>query len=245
MAGNAGAAAQVAANGGDQGEVLDHLDLQRLDLLLDIGDQRVERILHIRSLHHGGKLVHAGGHVLDGDAVALEDGQGAAHEADAALGTVAGDVDRKETALAGDAGDDGLGIALLGGLGDDGAGVLRRVGVLDNQRNARVADREDGLLVQHGRAHVGELAQLLVGDARNGLRALDDARVCGQKARDVRPVLVQVRLQALGQDGAGDISAAAIEQLDLALLSGTVEAGHDKAALAGVLLDQLGGALHG
>lgn len=98
--------------------------------------------------------------------------------------------------------------------------------------------------MQDARAHVGEFAKLLVGDAGNGLRARHDARIGGEEARDVRPVLVEISLQALGEDGAGDVSAAAVEQADLTLLGGTVEAGHDESAFAGVFLDELRRALH-
>ena len=97
-------------------------------------------------------------------------------------------------------------------------GSSRRVGVLDDQRDTGVAHGEDGLLVQDGGAHVGELAQLLVGDARDGLGVV--RRCAGRRTgsrRDVRPVLVQVGLEALGEDGARDVAAAAVEQLDLAL----------------------------
>ena len=38
-----------------------------------------------------------------------------------------------------------------------------------------------------------------------------------EEARDVRPVLVQISLEALGENRAGDVAAAAVEQLDLAL----------------------------
>ena len=79
----------------------------------------------------------------------------------------------------------------------------------------------------------------------NGLGAWHDARIGGEEARDVRPVLVEISLQALGEDGAGDVAAAAVEQLDAALLGGAVKTGHHKAALAGVLLDELRGAAHG
>ena len=245
MARKARAAAQVAAHGGDEREVVDHLDLERLDLLLDIAHQRVERIVHLALLHHGAKAVHARGHVLDTHAIALEHREGAAHKAHARLGAVARHVDGHEVALAGNARDDRLLLALVGGLADDGARVLGGVGVLDHERDPRLAHREHGLLVQHARTHVGKLAQLLVGDARDGAGIGNDARIGREEARDVRPVLVEVGAEALGEDGARDISAAAVEQLDLALLGGAVEAGHHEAALVAALLHELGGAAHG
>ena len=182
--------------------------------------------------------------MLDGDVIALEHRKRAAHKADARLGTVAGNVDGDKTALAGHAGNDGLGLALVGRLANDGAGVLRRVGVLDDQRNTGLAHGEHGLLVQYARAHVRKLAQLLVGNAGDGLSLGHNARVGRIEARDVGPVLVQIGAQALGQNGTGNVAAATVEQFDLALAGRAVEAGHDKAALLAVLLHQLGGAVH-
>ena len=98
--------------------------------------------------------------------------------------------------------------------------------------------------MQDARAHVRKLAQLLVGNARNGLSLGNNTRIGRIETRDVGPVLVQVGAQALGQNRTRDIAAATIEQLDLALTRRAVETGHNKAALLAVLLHQLGGAIH-
>ena len=200
--------------------------------------------MNVLLLHHGTKAVDAGGHVLNGDVIALEDRKRTAHKADAGLGTVTGDVDGDKTAFAGHAGNDGLCLTLVSRLANDGAGVLRRVGVLDDQRNTGLAHGEHGLLVQDACTHVRKLAQLLVGNAGNGLSLGNNTRIGRIEARNVGPVLVQVGAQALGQDRTGNIAAAAVEQLDLALTRRAVETGHDKAALLAVLLHQLGGAVH-
>ena len=182
--------------------------------------------------------------MLDGNVIALEHRKRTAHKADAGLGAVAGDVDGDKTALAGHAGNDGLRLAFISRLANDGAGVLRRIGVLDDQRNACLAHGEHGFLVQDACAHVRKLAQLLVGNARNGLSLRNNTRIRRIETRDVGPVLVKVGAQALSQNRARDIAAATIEQLDLALTRRAVEAGHNKAALLAVLLHQLGGAIH-
>ena len=200
--------------------------------------------MHILLLHHGAKAVDTGGHVLDGNVIALEDRKRAAHKTDTGFGAVAGNVDGDKTALAGHTGNDGLRLALISRLANDGAGVLRRIGVLDDQRNTRLAHGEHGLLVQNACAHVRKLAQLLVGNARNRLSLRNNTRIGRIETRDVGPVLVQVGAQALGQNRAGNIAAATIEQLDLALTRRAVETGHNKAALLTVLLHQLGGAVH-
>ena len=244
MARDTGAAAQVTADGRDKCQTLDNLDLERLDLLLNVAHERVQRIVNVLLLHHGAKAVDTGGHVLDGNVIALEDRKRTAHKADAGLGAVTGDVDGDKTALAGHAGNDGLRLALISRLANDGAGVLRRIGVLDDQRNACLAHGEHSFLVQNARTHVRKLAQLLVGNARNGLSLGNNTRIGRIEARDVSPVLVKVGAQALSQDRARDIAAATIEQLDLALTRRAVETGHNKAALLTVLLHQLGGAIH-
>ena len=200
--------------------------------------------MNVLLLHHGAKAVDTGGHVLDGNVIALEHRKRTAHKADAGLGAVAGDVDGDKTALAGHAGNDGLRLAFISRLANDGAGVLRRIGVLDDQRNACLAHGEHGLLMQDACAHVRKLAQLLVGNARNGLSLGNNTRIGRIEARDVGPVLVQVGTQALSQDRARDIAAATVEQLDLALTRRAVETGHNKAALLTVLLHQLGGTIH-
>ena len=149
--------------------------------------------------------------MLDGDIIAFEDRKRTAHKADARLGTVAGNVDGDKAALAGHAGNDGLCLALVSRLANDGAGVLRRVGVLDDQRNARLTYGEHGLLVQDTCTHVRKLAQLLVGNAGNGLSLGNNTRISRIEARNVGPVLVQVGTKAFGQDRAGNIAAATIE----------------------------------
>ena len=244
MAGDAGTTAQVTADRRDERQTLDDLNLERLDFLLDVTHERVQRIVDVLFLHHGAKAIDTGGHVLDGDVIALEHRKCTAHKADAGLGAVAGHVDGDKAALAGHAGNDGLGLALVGRLANDGAGVLRRVGVLDDQRNTGLAHGEHGLLVQDARTHVRKLAQLLVGNAGDGLGLGHNARVGRIEARDVGPVLVQVGTQALGKNGTGNVAATTVEQLDLALAGRAVETGHDKAALLAILLHQLGRAVH-
>ena len=244
MARDACTTAQVTADGRDERQTLDNLDLERLDLLLNVTNERVQRIVHVLLLHHGAKTVDTGGHVLDGNVIAFEHRKRTAHKANAGLGAVAGNVDGDKAALAGHAGNDGLRLALISRLANDGTGVLRRIGVLDDQRNTRLAHGEHGLLVQDACTHVRKFAQLLVGNARNGLSLGHNARIGRIEARDVGPVLVQVGAQALGQDRARDIATASIEQLDLALARRAVEARHNEAALLAILLHQLGGAIH-
>ena len=48
----------------------------------------------------------------------------------------------------------------------------------------------------------------------DGARIVHDAGVRREEARDVSPVLVEVRIDAAGKNGARDVSTAAIEELD-------------------------------
>ncbi len=91
--------------------------------------------------------------------------------------------------------------------------------------NPRLPHREDRLVVQHRRAHVGELAELAVGQHLDGARVVDDARVGHQQARDVGPVLVDIGTGAASHDGPGDVGASAGEGLDRAVRQRSVEAG--------------------
>ena len=87
---------------------------------------------------------------------------------------------------------------------------------------------ENRILVQHGRAHIRQLAQLAVGDELDRLRFADDARVGHQEARHVGPVLVQVGHHGARDDGAGDVRAAARKGFDRAVRQRAVKAGDDR-----------------
>ena len=183
--------------------------------------------------------------MLDRHAIALEDRKHAAQIADLVGHVVLEDVNRYKVPLARNARDDRLVGNEVLAVGDDRPGVERAVGVLHRDGNARLHDREYGLLVQDARAHVRKLAHLLVRDAADGLGMLDDARVGGEEAGDIGPVLIQIGIQALGKDRARDIAAAAIEQLDLSLARGAVEARHHETARNAPLLDERVRAGHG
>jgi len=96
-----------------------------------------------------------------------------------------------------------------------GAGVVRVVGVADVDRDARGADGEDGLGVQHGGAAVAQLAQFAVGEAVDHRGVLDNPRVGGQQARNVGPVFVDRGVDGAGDHGAGDVGPAAAKGADV------------------------------
>ena len=157
----------------------------------------------------------------------LKHGQHLAAEADLGVHQVLFDVDDREAFFARNAGDDIVRGILRRGGDDHRAAVGGGIGVLDVNRDPRKANREDRFLVQHGRAHVGKLAQLAVGDGLDRLRMVHDAGVCHEEARDIRPVLVNVGVDGAGHDGAGHVGAAARKGLDRPVRHGAVEAGDD------------------
>ena len=79
----------------------------------------------------------------------------------------------------------------------------------DLDGDPRLANGEDRLVVKHGCAHVGELAELAIGEFVDRARVIDDAWIRHQETRDVRPVLVNVGGDAAGDDGARHVAAPA------------------------------------
>ena len=128
--------------------------------------------------------------MLKRDAVVSEDLQQMGHKADLAVHHGFFHVHAAEALVPGDAGD--LALVRVGRerRDDEGAGILRPVGIADVDGDIRAADGEDRVLMQDRCAHVGELAQLAVGDIVDDMRMLDDARVSRQHAGHVRPVLI-------------------------------------------------------
>jgi hypothetical protein len=155
------------------------------------------------------------------------------------------DVHRHEVLAAGDARNQVLVAHRLGRLANRGSSVLGTVGVHDLDGDVDLAHREDGLLLEDRGAHVGELAHLVKRDATDGAGVLDDPGICREEARDVRPVLIDVGIEAAGGDGARDVAAAALEELDGAVDGSAVEAGqHEGTVPVGEVLEARGGALH-
>ena len=88
-------------------------------------------------------------------------------------------------------------------------------------------DGEHRHFMQHLRAGIGELAQLGVSSAVDGLGIVDDMRVGHQNAGNVRPIFIDAGIQRGSGQCARDVRAAAGERADLAVGHQTVEAGND------------------
>ena len=82
--------------------------------------------------------------------------------------------------------------------------------------------------MQHGRAHIGKLAQFSVSDRLDLFRVRDDIRVCDQKAGYVRPVFVNIRMNRLCNDRTGDIGAASGERANASVRICAIKARHNR-----------------
>ena len=141
------------------------------------------------------------------------------------------DRQHRKASAARNAGDDAVGVAFLAAdaLQNHRARILGAVSIADIKGNVLLLNRQNRLLMQHGRAHVGQLTQLLIGNIRNGARLFDHLGISHQDARYVRPVLIDIRIQRVGHDCAGNVTAAARHHMDSAIGHYAVKAGHDEA----------------
>ncbi len=192
---------------------------------MDLGEDGLLLLLKLVLVHEDGERVNAGGHVLEADAVVLERLKSLAAETDLRVHHVLLDVDRGEALLTRDTGDRER--RLAGSIfHDKGTLVLRTVGVLDVDRNACRADREDRVLVENACAHIRELAKLAVGDRLDDAGIVHDMRIGYEETGHIGPVLIQVRMYGAGHDGTGDVGTAAGERLHAPVRIRSVKAGN-------------------
>ena len=170
-----------------------------------------------------GHRIDPGRDVLEGNVVVLKDRQKLTCEADLRVHHRLLDVDRTEILLTADTSDDEARL-LQRILHDEGTMVLRTVRVLNLDRDALTAYREDRVLMQYTGTHVAQLTKLTVGDVIDDLRIRYDARICDEEAGYIRPVLVEINMLRRCNQGTGHIRTATTEGNDLALLIGTIEA---------------------
>ena len=169
--------------------------------------------------------------MLKRDTVVLEDTEQAVDKTHLPVHQVLANGDHGKTGLACHTGDLGAGHLLGGQLGDDaGTRMLRRVGVADIHRNAHLAHRGHGLVVQYAGAHIGQLTNLGVGHLLHGPGLVDDTRVRHQQARDVGPVLVKHGIGRPCRHRAAHIRAAAGESAHLPVDIAPIESGYDIAS---------------
>lgn len=168
-----------------------------------------------------------GGQVLKGNIEIVQHLQNAAAKAALGVHHALFDGNQREILMSGDAGNHAA--VLRRARQNHRAGMRRVVGVFDLRGNARHAHGEDAFLVQNRRAHVAQLAQLLIRHFPNAARVRHDARVGHQEAGNVCPVLIKLRVNRARDDRAGNIAAAAGERAHLAIREGAVKARNDRA----------------
>ena len=116
---------------------------------------------------------------------------------------------------------------IIGNCGHDhGACILGRIGIADIDGDTGSTDGEHRILMENGSAHVGQLAQFLIGDVLNGMRCIHQSGISCQHTGDIRPVLIQACTHCQCHNGTGQIGAAAGEGVDIAIGQGPVETGN-------------------
>ena len=196
-----------------------HLILNLTENGVQMGSQRLGGNYHRNVVNAVGNIVHA-------DVVAHQNGQHLVQDTNLIAHALLGQGDDGEVLHAGDAGDEAVGVmTLFKALLNDGAGIVGRIGITDVQGDVLLADGENGAFMQHLRAGVAQLAQLVVGHLGNGLGIVDDAGVSHQNTGNVRPVFVDLGIQRGGCQRTGDVTAATGEGVNGAVGHHTVEAG--------------------
>ena len=225
----------AAAHHRDERQIRLDLDGIRIRQPVNVRHDLLLLVHEFALMHHNRHRVDSGGHVLNRDAVVLESLQNLAAEADLGIHHVLGDQNRAEILFAGNA-CDGVAGLLAGALHNPGSVILRLVRVLDVDRNAFMANRENGIFVQNAGTHVRQLAQLLVSDGMNGNRIVHDPRIRHQEPGHIRPVLVDADMAGTCHDGAGDIRSAAGEGFHLSVCAAPVKSRNDRIFQPGKLL---------
>ena len=226
----------TAANHSKECETVLENNAVGTNALVEAGKNLFTMLVEHRGGNDHAQGVDARGEMLKADVIVLEYVENLSTKADFGIHHILFNGDNRESLLAGDTCDHSLCIVVAGGGNDHRAGSLWLIGVTNVDRNARVTNGEDRILVQNGRAHVGKLTQLTVGDGANGTRILHDAGVGHEKSGYVGPVLIQLGISGSRHDGAGHVRAAAAEGLDGAVGHHAIEAGNDG---IGVLLQLL------
>ncbi len=117
---------------------------------------------------------------------------------------------------------------LTGALHDPGALIRGPVRVADIDGNPLSPHRENRILVEHARAHVGKLPQFPVGYGLYGLGIFNDPGISDQKSRHVRPVLIHVRLHRSGHNRSRDIRSPSGKSLDASVRISSIETGNHR-----------------
>ena len=165
--------------------------------------------------------------MFKGHTVVFKHLQHLAAETDFAVHHVLFHGDNAVSLVAGDTGDGGNGNLVGSVLADHGAGMIRLVGIADIGGDAGLVYREHRILMQDGSTHVAQLPQLLIGDGGNFRWVFNDPGVRHQETGNVGPVFIHIGIHRTGNQGTGNIAAAAGEGADFTIVLGSVETGHN------------------
>ena len=216
----------------DEGDAVEDAHLIGMHRLLDLGDDLLQNAAwKVRPVDDEGHGVDARRDMFEGNAVVFEHGQDLAGKADLEVHERLFHEDDGKVLLSGDTRDRPAREAVLGRGHDERALVFGAEGILDADGDIRLAHGEDGLAVENVRAHVGKLAQLLIGKRADGHGVFDDAGIARKEAAHVRPVLIERCPRRARHDGARDIRAAAGERLDLSVRALAVKARDERLRL--------------
>ena len=228
FAGRARAEGHFSADDRDDGNIIRNFNAVGLDFRANFVHNGIEMCGELFRGHGQRDAVDARGRVADGHAVFLHDAEDRAQRAGGAGQPLLGYSDDRKVLLARDAGDEALRVRRLNEVvGDERTGMAGIVGIADVQGNVLLAHGENGHLVQHLCAGIGELTKLGIGRAVDGLGMIDDARVGHEHTGNIRPVLIHRGVQRGCRQRARDVRAAARERAHLAVGHQTIKAGDD------------------
>ena len=143
--------------------------------------------------------------MLKRDVVILKHVKHTTAKADLGVHHILFNIDDRKSASAGNTGNDVLAVVFRCGGNDHCAGSGGVVCVANVDRNARITNREDRILMEHRSTHIGKLTQLAIGDGLNGQGIVNNARVSHQATRNVGPVFIEVCLCGARHNRAGNI----------------------------------------
>ena len=213
----------AAAHNGNQCKIRLNFDGIRVCETMNVRNHLLLLVHELTLVHNNRHRVDSGGHMLDADSVILKGLQNLAAEADLRVHHILGDQYGTEILLSGNS-RDGIAGFLAGALHNPCAVILRLVRILDVDRNALVTHRDDGILVQNARTHIGKLAKLLIGNGADRRRRIHNSRICHKESGHIRPVFIDADVTGPRNNGACDVRASAGEGFHLSVKATAIEA---------------------
>ena len=215
----------AVTHGSDKSDARENLDTVRTHLLRDIFEDNVLHGVESLGIHDDAHGVNCTRAEFVGESFAFKHSEHTAAKANFLVHHGLFDVDHREALAACNTRNREL--CAFRSRANDGAGVFRAVRVADVDRNLLGAARSDGFIVEHACTGVSKFADFAVAHVFDRERAFDDARVSHEHARNVGPVFVLGSVNAVREDGAGDVGTATAEGLHFATEIRAIEARQD------------------